>query len=84
MITISSPFAQFGIVGALVIVLLGAVSVLWRQSEASHKREQERGDRLEAELTKVLNEQQTRCLTAISSATVAIQEVLIFVRSRGV
>ncbi len=83
MITISSPFAQFGIVGALVTLLLGAIGVLWRQSEAAHKREQERCDRLETELNRVLTDQQEKYLTTIAAATGAMQEVLILVRGKG-
>lgn len=79
MITISSPFAQFGIVGALVIILLGAISVLWRQSEAARKRDQDRADRLESELAKM----QEKSLTTIAAATGAMQEVLILVRGKG-
>lgn len=80
---LAQPFMQAGILGAVVVALAGVVVVLWRQSTAALKREQDINDALRKRIDDIQTTQAQQYLGTISSATQAITEVIGFVRGIG-
>lgn len=67
---------QYGAVGLIAAIALGAVRVLFKRETAAYDREKDRADRLEAELTKLNTAIQERYLVALNDATRAVAEAL--------
>lgn len=80
---LAQPFLQAGILGAVVVALAGVVVVLWRQSTAALKREQDINDALRKRIDEIQTTQAQQYLGTISNATQAITEVIGFVRGIG-
>lgn len=80
---LAQPFLQAGILGAVVVALAGVVVVLWRQSTAALKREQDINDQLRKRIDDIQTIQAQQYLGTISNATQAITEVIGFVRGIG-
>lgn len=80
---LAQPFLQAGILGAVVVALAGVVVVLWRQSTAALKREQDINDQLRKRIDDIQTTQAQQYLGTISNATQAITEVIGFVRGIG-
>lgn len=80
---LAQPFLQAGILGAVVVALAGVVAVLWRQSTAALKREQDINDALRKRIDEIQTTQAQQYLGTISNATQAITEVIGFVRGIG-
>ena len=80
---LAQPFLQTGILGAVVVALAGVITVLWRQSTAALKREQDINDELRKRLDEIQTTQAQQYLGTISNATQAITEVIGFVRGIG-
>lgn len=67
---------QYGAIGVIAAIALGAVRVLFKRETAAYDREKDRADRLEAELTKLNQAIQERYLVALNDATRAVAEAL--------
>lgn len=83
----TSVFLQYGALGAISVMALFAVRVMFAKLQESYSREKERADRLEVELLKlnetVRNEYVTtinRSSQAITEATRAVADALAAVR----
>lgn len=74
--------AQYGALGLLVSLAVGAVGALFRREVSAHKDVAERADRLEAELKRLNDAVQSQYLTTLAQATVTIAEA-VRVLSRG-
>ena len=77
---------EYGAIGAMAVVALGAVRVLWATTSKSLtegiERERARADRLEEELRKLNTVIQERIVVALNDATRAVQEAMTTVRER--
>lgn len=75
-----SSFLQYGIVGLVALLALGAVRVLYNrdvtQRDAAYAREKDRADRLESELSKLNNAVQTQIFEALSEANKAVADAI--------
>lgn len=72
--------AQYGALGATLLVAIAAVKVLFNREVEAHKREQERADRLETEL-KSLNEiLRTQVVEKLAASNQVLAEVLTVLR----
>lgn len=71
---------QYGALGAALLIAIAAVKVLFAREVEAHKREQERADRLEAELRQLNELVRTQYVEKLASATQAIGEALAVVR----
>lgn len=80
---IAQPFLQAGLLGTIVVALAGVIVILWRQSTAALKREQDINDELRKRIDDITTTQAEKYLSTIASATQAISEVIGFVRGIG-
>jgi hypothetical protein len=77
---VDSLAAQYGALGATLLVAIAAVKVLFNREVEAHKREQERADRLETEL-KSLNEiLRTQVVEKLAASNQVLAEVLTVLR----
>lgn len=79
---VSTTLVQYGAVGVLALVSLGAAAVLWRRITQIADKERERADRLEAELlaqSKLISNELSGHLVR---ATEAMREVTDMLRHR--
>ena len=67
---------QYGAIGIIAAIALGAVRVLFKRETTAYDREKDRADRLEAELTKLNSAIQERYLVALNDATRAVADAL--------
>jgi hypothetical protein len=72
----SDAFLQYGAVGAVALLALLAVRVLFARVTATADLERARADRLEEELRRLNATIQERYVTTLSEATRAISEAL--------
>jgi hypothetical protein len=71
---------QYGALGAALLVAIAAVKVLFNREVEAHKREQERADRLEAELKQINELVRTQYVEKLAAATQTIGEALSVLR----
>lgn len=67
---------QYGALGVMVVFAGIAVRVLFQRETEAHKREQERADRMEAEVRRLNDIIQDKMLPILHEATKAISEAL--------
>ncbi len=73
-------FLQYGALGAVTLMCLLAIRVMYGQFQRNADRERERADRLEEQL-RILNETiRSEYITTIATATRAIADALAAVR----
>ena len=72
--------AQYGALGLALLTAVAAIKVLFSRSVEEHKREQERADRLEAELRQLNELIRTQYAEKMGAATQAIGEALAALR----
>ncbi len=75
-----STFLQYGALGAISLMALLAVRVMYGQFQKNADRERERADRLEEELRKLNETIRSEYITTIATATRAIADALAAVR----
>lgn len=71
---------QYGALGAALLVAIAAVKVLFGREVEAHKREQERADRLEAELRQLNEQLRTQVVEKLATSTQVLGEVLSTLR----
>jgi hypothetical protein len=71
---------QYGALGVLALMALAAVKVLFGRLTSSEQREQQRADRLEAELRELNELIRGELIKSIGDATRAVAEALAAVR----
>lgn len=72
--------AQYGVIGAALVVAIAAVKVLFGREVEAHKREQERADRLETELRQLNEQLRTQVVEKLATSTQVLGEVLSTLR----
>lgn len=77
---VSVVLVQYGAVGAVAIMALAAVRVLFNRITETAERERARADRLEDELRKLNETVRTEYLVTLAKATEAISDALTAVR----
>jgi len=75
-------FVQYGALGAVALLALGAVRVLFQRETRAHDLERSRADRLEEEVRKLNATIQDRYITTISEATRTMAELLDHMRAQ--
>lgn len=73
-------FAPYGVVGIVATLALVAVKILFARVEEETKREQQRADRLEAELKELHRAIRDNYDRVLNDATRAVAEALAFLR----
>jgi hypothetical protein len=76
----ASLVAQYGALGAGLLVAIAAVKILFEQKVEAHKRDIERADRLEAELRQLNELVRTQYVEKLAAATQTIGEALAVLR----
>lgn len=71
---------QYGALGAALLVAIAAVKVLFGREVEAHRREQERADRLEAELRQLNEQLRTQVVEKLATSTQVLGEVLSTLR----
>ncbi len=77
---VSAVLIQYGAVGAIALMALAAVRVLFNRVSETADRERDRADRLEDELRKLNELLRTEYLGTLAKATEAISDALSAVR----
>lgn len=77
---VGNVLLQYGAVGALALLGLVAVRVLFRREIEAHEYHRQRADRLEAELRQLNTTIQERYVATLAEATRAISEALAATR----
>lgn len=77
---VSMVLIQYGAVGAIALLALAAVKVLFNRMAAQAQRESDRADRLEDELRKLNETVRTEYIGTLAKATDAIADALAAVR----
>jgi len=72
--------AQYGALGAALLVAIAAVRVLFNRETEAHRREQERADRLEAELRQLNEQLRTQVVEKLAASNQVLAEVLAVLR----
>ena len=73
----ASVLLQYGAVGALAVVALGAVAVLFRQLLVAYQREQTRADKLEEEVRRLNEDVREQVMPALTRSTEAVSEAML-------
>lgn len=73
-------FLQYGALGAIALMALLAVKVMYANAQKIFEQERERADRLETELLALNKAVRDEYLTTISAATRAIADALAAIR----
>lgn len=76
----ASALIQYGALGVIAALALGAVRVLFQREVNAHDLERQRADRLEEELRKLNNTIQDRYIVTLAEATRVMGEVLDYLR----
>lgn len=71
---------QYGALGTMVLVAVAAVKILFNREVEAHKREQDRADRLEAELKQLNDLLRTQVVEKMANSTQVLGEVLSALR----
>jgi hypothetical protein len=77
---VTGVLIQYGAVGAVALLALAAVRVMYARLSSSVDREAARADRLEAELLKLNEAVRNDYISAISSANRSVADALAAVR----
>lgn len=75
-------FLQYGALGAVALLALGAVRVLFQREVQAHDLERQRADRLEEELRRLNSTVQERYVSTLADATRAMSELLDHLKGR--
>jgi len=75
-------FVQYGALGVVALLALGAVKVLFNRETKSLDLERQRADRLEEELRKLNATVQDRYVSTLTEATRTMSELLDHMRSQ--
>lgn len=75
-----STLIQYGALGVIAALALGAVRVLFQREVSAHDAERRRADRLEDELRKLNGTVQDRYITTLSEASRIMVEVLDYIK----
>lgn len=75
-------FLQYGALGVIALLALGAVRVLFQREVQALDLERKRADRLEEELRKLNSTVQERYVSTLTEATRAMSELLDHLRER--
>lgn len=75
-----SMLVQYGALGVIAFLALGAVRVLFQREVSAHDAERRRADRLEEELRKLNSAVQDRYITTLSEASRVMVEVLDYIK----
>lgn len=75
-------FVQYGALGVVALLALGAVKVLFGREVKAHDAAEARADRLEEELRKLNATVQDRYVSTLSEATKTMSELLNHMRSQ--
>lgn len=76
----SALVAQYGALGLALLLAVAAVKILFQREVEAHKREQERADRLEAELRQLNELLRTQVVEKLATSTQVLGEVLTALR----
>jgi hypothetical protein len=76
-------FLQYGALGAITLVCLVAIRVMYQGFQRNYERERARADRLEEELSQLNETVRTEYLRTLADATRAIADALSAVRRAG-
>jgi len=76
----TSALIQYGALGVIAALALGAVRVLFQREVSAHDLERKRADRLEEELRRLNTAVQDRYVTTLGEATKVMSEVLDHLR----
>lgn len=76
----TSALVQYGALGVIAILALGAVRVLFQREVSAHDLERQRADRLEEELRKLNSTIQDRYIITLGEASRVMGEVLDYLR----
>lgn len=76
----SSVFIQYGALGVIALLALGAVRVLFQQSVKALDLERQRADRLEAELKETNKTVQEKYMATLTEATRVMSEVVATIK----
>lgn len=76
----SSLAVQYGALGVTLMIAIAAVKILFNREVEAHKREQERADRLEAELRQLNELVRTQVVEKMAISTQVLGEVLTTLR----
>lgn len=79
--TTTSIFIQYGALGVIAMLALGAVRVLFQREVKALDLERQRADRLEEELRKLNATVQERYVSTLADATRAMSELLDHLRN---
>lgn len=71
---------QYGALGMTLLIAIAAVKILFNREVEAHKREQERADRLEAELRQLNELVRTQVVEKMAVSTQVLGEVLTTLR----
>lgn len=77
----SSVFIQYGALGVIALLALGAVRVLFQQSVKALDLERQRADRLEAELKETNKTVQEKYMATLTEATRVMSEVVSTIKT---
>lgn len=72
--------AQYGALGAALLVAIAAVRVLFNREVEAHRREQERADRLETELRQLNELLRSQVVEKLAASNQVLAEVLTVLR----
>lgn len=78
----SSVFVQYGALGCIALLALGAVRVLFQRETKAHDLERQRADRLEEEIRRLNATVQDKYLTTLAEATKTMSELLDHMRGQ--
>lgn len=76
----TSALVQYGALGVIAVLALGAVRVLFAREVSAHDLERKRADRLEEELRKLNSTIQDRYITTLGEASRVMVEVLDYIK----
>jgi hypothetical protein len=77
---VSDVLLQYGAVGAVALLALAAVRVLFQREMKAHQEETDRANRLETELKKLNETIQTQYITTLTQATLAMSQAFELIR----
>lgn len=81
--SLESVFLQYGSLGAITVILLLCIRVMFQRLQDAMDRERTRADRLEEELRKLNETVRSEYLTTISQASRAVADAMSAVQRRG-
>lgn len=76
----NDAFLQYGALGAIAALALGAVRILFAREVKAHQDQKDRADRLEVELRKLNEMIQNQYITTLTQATLAMSQAFDVIR----